>query len=154
VLGLIIEKLAGDYYEYVRKTIFDVAGMPNTRWFESGQAHPRVATGYTRHSGLPRRSNVHSLPARGSSAGGGYSTAHDLLRFALAVERGKFNAGGAPPEVRVGGLGVAGGAPGLNAVLDSGLPGGYTVVVLANYDPPAAEMMARQVRGVLGRVVR
>jgi hypothetical protein len=36
-----------------------------------------------------------------------------------------------------GGIGIAGGAPGLNAVLESA--GEWTVVVLSNFDPPSAE---------------
>jgi len=35
------------------------------------------------------------------------------------------------------GPGIAGGAPGINAVLEGDLPGGHDLVVLANLDPPA-----------------
>jgi len=41
-------------------------------------------------------------------------------------------------------------APGLNSTLDGDLPGGYDLVVMANLDPPAAENVARMVRGWLG----
>ena len=79
-----------------------------------------------------------------SAAGGGYSTAQDLLRFVQALRERKV-AGGPPP-----GIGIAGGAPGLNAAVEGDLPGGYDLVVLANLDPPAAERVAREVRGWLG----
>lgn len=47
-------------------------------------------------------------------------------------------------------MGIAGGAPGINAVVEAGLPGGYDLIVLTNLDPPAAERVARLVRGWLG----
>jgi hypothetical protein len=46
-------------------------------------------------------------------------------------------------------VGIAGGAPGLNAAMEGGLPGGYDMIVLANLDPPAAEKVSRIVRGWL-----
>jgi hypothetical protein len=46
------------------------------------------------------------------------------------------------------GVGWAGGSPGVNAVIELG--GGYTIIVLANYDPPAAEEVAQNVRKLLG----
>ncbi len=39
-------------------------------------------------------------------------------------------------------IGHAGGAPGINGRLDMYLDLGYTVAVLANYDPPAATQVA------------
>ena len=48
----------------------------------------------------------------------------------------------APPN----NLAIAGGAPGLNAVVETDLPGGYDVIVLANLDPPAAEWMGREIQ--------
>jgi len=47
-------------------------------------------------------------------------------------------------------MGIAGGAPGLNAVVETGPPGGYDLIVLANLDPLAAKRVARLVRGWLG----
>jgi hypothetical protein len=52
---------------------------------------------------------------------------------------------GLPP-----GLGIAGGAPGINAILEGDLPGGYDLVVLTNLDPPAAMRVGRPARGWLG----
>jgi hypothetical protein len=53
---------------------------------------------------------------------------------------------GGPPA---GSVGIAGGAPGLNAAMEGDLPGSYDLIVLANLDPPAAERVARIVRGWL-----
>ena len=150
VLGLLVERLSGeDYYDYVRRHIYEPAGMRRTGHFAWDSLPPNTAIGYTpgrpdAPPGTPLRRNTDMLPGRGSSAGGGYSTAADLLRFVQALRENRIPAGGPP------GLGVAGGAPGINAVLEGDLPGGYDLVVLANLDPPAAERIARLVRGWLG----
>jgi CubicO group peptidase (beta-lactamase class C family) len=152
VLGLVVERVSGeDYYEYVRKHIYEPAGMTHTAAYPADSLSPSVAIGYTTGGedtpvsprGANLRPNSALLPGRGSAAGGGYSTAQDLLRFAEAMR--KKTVIGAPP----GGLGAAGGAPGINAVLETDLPGGYDVVVLANLDPPTAERVARSIRGWL-----
>ncbi|HEY7863727.1 MAG TPA: hypothetical protein VIE39_08705 [Thermoanaerobaculia bacterium] len=51
---------------------------------------------------------------------------------------------------REGSLGVAGGTPGCNAVLDSNRSTGLILVVLVNDDPPAAQRVARRLRSWLG----
>jgi hypothetical protein len=48
-----------------------------------------------------------------------------------------------------GGIGAAGGAPGINAGLES--DGTWTVVVLANLDPPAATSVAQAIQKALTR---
>lgn len=157
VLGAVIERLTGQsYYQAVRERIFGPAGMTSTDSYAVDSLPANTAVGYTRTGpGMggpprpgeaaagPRRRNTETLPGRGSSAGGGYSTAGDLLRFVVATYEGTIR--GAPR-----GLGTAGGAPGINGVVDEDLPGGYHLIVLANLDPPAAERVARAVRGWLG----
>jgi D-alanyl-D-alanine carboxypeptidase len=137
---------------------------------------PNRAAGYTGEDENEKplsepRSNIYTLPGRGSSAGGGYSTAEDLLRFDLAMRGGKLLAPagtawfysdraappsgpqpaspGQPPTL-AGGRGAAGGAPGVNATLEMDLDTGYTVVVLSNLDPPSAEKVGRTLRQWLG----
>ena len=130
VLGLIIEKLSGEsYYDYMREHVFKPHGMMATDSYALDDVVPRRATGYSQ--GHP---NVYTLPARGSSAGGGYSTAEDLLRLVTSF----------PTQ----GLGIAGGAPGLNAAVETA--GDWQLIVLANYDPPVAEEIASNVRKMLG----
>jgi D-alanyl-D-alanine carboxypeptidase len=141
VLGLLIEKLSGaSYYEYVRRHIYEPAGMTRTGAWHVDSLPPNTAVGYTGDG-----SNTSLLPGRGSSAGGGYATAHDLLRVINALREHKIP--NAPPA---GMVGVAGGAPGLNAVMEGDLGGGHDVIVLANLDPPAAQKMAEAIRGALG----
>ena len=140
VLGLLIERLSGtSYYDYVQRHIFAPAGMTRTANWKVDSLPPNTATGYTADG-----RNTDLLPGRGSSAGGGYSTAHDLLRLLNALREHKIaNA----PEA--GMVGIAGGAPGLNAVMEGDLAGGYDVIVMANLSPPAAERVGRLIRGAL-----
>ena len=162
VLGAVIEKLTGrSYYDYVRDNIFKPLGMENTDFYEGDFPTPNLASGYT-HRGSesgPWRNNVYTRPAKGSSAGGGYSTAGDLLKFANAIDAGKIKApsfekhASKPPNASPGsmrGIGIAGGAPGLNAVLETGLPGGYAIVVMSNYDPPSADEVSGKIHECMG----
>ena len=148
VLGLIIEKLSKQsYYDYVRDHITKPAGMTDTASYAVDEPVANRAVGITK-----RGPNTATLPGRGSSAGGGYSTAADMLRFSQALLGEKlvdhkwtewmFGGGSARN------LGIAGGAPGINAVLEIAPP--YTLVVLANQDPPAAQEVARSARELMG----
>ena len=160
VLGLIIEKVSGQsYYDYIRDHITKPAGMTDTASYAVDENVPNRAVGLTKRGPegpLPaRQNNINTLPARGSSAGGGYSTAADLLRFSQAlladkllpkkwtdwVFTGKLDAPGQRN------IGVAGGSPGVNAVLEIAPP--YTVIVMSNFDPPAAMEVGSEVRKLL-----
>jgi CubicO group peptidase (beta-lactamase class C family) len=169
VLGLIVERISGRRYgDYVREHVFGPAGMGDTDSYEADVPVVNLAEGYTLtwggadHPGLSPRSNVYSRPARGSAAGGGYSTAPDLLKFARALRAGRLlgpahtrwvlggpEPGKAPegssPNSASPGLGVAGGAPGINAFL--AIEGESVVVSLSNLDPPSAVNVGRKVAG-------
>src|SRR3990172_5807985 len=88
VLGAVIERLSGmSYYDFVRANVFEPAGVTSTGSYARDSLPPNSAVGYTRGSPDsaaqgPLRRNTETLPGRGSAAGGGYSTAEDLLRFA------------------------------------------------------------------------
>lgn len=162
VLGLIVEAASGrSYYDYVREHVFKPAGMNDTHSFAIDEAVANRATGYTQDGA----SNRDALPARGSSAGGGYATAPDLLRFALALaadrllspaytdwvlDRGEHDPRpeASLPRGRKRGIGTgwAGGTVGVNALLDADFGHGLTLIVLANQDPPAAERLGRRLR--------
>jgi D-alanyl-D-alanine carboxypeptidase len=165
VLGAIIEKTSGqNYYEYVRDHIFRPAGMMSTESYQADESVPNLAEGYT-HEGFEKnewRKNIYSRPARGSSAGGGYSTAEDLLKFTIALKKKSFfkkpdtwgALHGEPPgsnAQKQGGLGIAGGAPGINAAIETGIGKGYAAIVLSNYDPPAAERVMKKIRSIMSR---
>jgi D-alanyl-D-alanine carboxypeptidase len=156
LLGALIEKVTGmSYYDYVRSHIFQPAGITSTDSLPESDAVPNRSAGYMKGSGgwVP---NTDTLPWRGTSAGGGYSTAGDLLRFAQALESGKlitkaslaaatmpfkghYGYGfGILGEGPLRGYGHGGGAPGMNGELQIFPQLGYVVVCLSNLDPPAA----------------
>ncbi|BAH39995.1 MAG TPA: hypothetical protein DGD08_12405 [Gemmatimonas aurantiaca] len=98
VLGAIIEAVSGtSYYAYVQRHILDRAGMTNTSFPAIDEVGGDVAVGYTSGvSGPPRAPdftqsapaslpNTVTLPGRGGPAGGGYSTAQDLVKFGEAL---------------------------------------------------------------------
>lgn len=156
LLGALIEKVTGmSYYDYVRSHIFQPAGMSSTDSLTETEAVPNRSTGYMKGQGgwVP---NTDTLPWRGTSAGGGYSTAGDLLRFAQALESGKliskaslaaattpykehYGYGfGIQGEGALRGYGHGGGAPGMNGELRVFPQLGYVVICLSNLDPPTA----------------
>ena len=158
LLGAIIEKVSGqNYYDYVQKNIFDPLEMKDTKFFESDEKVGNLAEGYTdmlAEKGK-RRNNLDTRPAKGSSAGGGYSTAPDLLRFSSALQTGKIELPeGTPvrkaPDGKFSSFGIAGGTPGMNTVLT--IQNGYTTIILSNYDPMSAEKIGERISGNLRRL--
>ena len=146
-LGAIVERVSGMPYEqYVAEHVFRRADMTSTGYPQMDAIEPNIAIGYTRRTPDGQlRSNVYMHGAAGSAAGGGYSTASDLFAFAKAVRKGLF-----PGADK--GVGIAGGAPGINAMVESG--GEWTVVVMANLDPPAASQVGQAIMKALGGVDR
>jgi CubicO group peptidase (beta-lactamase class C family) len=123
------------------------------------------STGYMRPDGTSWQPNSDTLPYRGTSAGGGYSTVEDLMKFATALQTNKVlnpqytemlttgkvetTFGGKYAygfqEASVNGtrcFGHGGGAPGMNGELKICPAPGYVVAVLSNLDPPAASRVA------------
>ena len=165
LLGLVVEKASGqNYYEYVRDHIFKPAGMTSTDSLPEDQTVADRSVGYTKMNGAKEWGpNVDTLPYRGTSAGGGYSTVEDLLAFANALESHKLldakyldllttgkvetQGGGSKygygfgDEISADGVrcfGHGGGAPGMNGDLKVCPQTGYVIAVLANLDPQAA----------------
>ena len=153
VLGLIIEKVSGQKYrDYVQQHIFAPAGMKDSGFYAVDEQVANRATGYTLNVPTGEapvlHPNTRSLPGRPSSAGGAYATAGDLLRFSKALDANKLasekwtNWIFSSKFERPGrGLGIAGGAPGLNAALEMS-PDGWTVIAMSNFDPPSAQAFA------------
>lgn len=188
VLGLLVEQLSGqDYFAYIRDHIYQPAGMRDSDSYLRDSATPNLATGYTlplppNPADLtpevalgPRTENWSLLPLQGSSAGGGYSTVEDLLRFDRAL-RGNVLLNPALTEAVLQGrvplpfdeqerygygfqeeryrgtriTGHGGGFPGVSSKLDIYRDLGYTVAVLANIDGGAQPVVAK-VRELLVR---
>jgi hypothetical protein len=122
--------------------------MLNTDSYPRDANVPNLARGYTLEgvAGSARILNFATLPGRGSSAGGGYSSAEDMLKYVLALKENKIFL----PDT-AGGLGIAGGAPGINSALEWDPRSGYIVIVLTNFDPPTAGQAARRIVGWLPR---
>jgi len=157
LLGAIIEKTSGkSYYDYVREKIFAPAGMQNTDALPEADIKGQLSVGYT-HGEHGLEPNTDTLPYRGTAAGGGYSTAGDLLKFATALQDGRllsmkrYEEAIRPQNLghwygygfMVGGTGSTrwfgheGGAPGMNGRLYVYPELGYVVVSLANVDDGA-----------------
>jgi CubicO group peptidase (beta-lactamase class C family) len=165
VLGAIIEKVSRQsYYDYVREHVYVPAGMTSTGSEPEDKAVSDRSVGYTKKDSAAWAPNTDTLPYRGSSAGGGYSTVEDLVRFADALQSHKLldalytemlttGKPGTPDRSYAYGFedrmvngsrcfGHGGGAPGMNGDLKICPSAGYVIAVLANLDPPAASRVS------------
>ncbi len=82
LLGVIIEKMTGSsYYDFVEEQIFSPLGMDNSHFYAPAEdTHASIALGYEREANGSVWSRANTS-GRGSSAGGVYSTARDILKF-------------------------------------------------------------------------
>ena len=158
VLGKVIEVVSKqDYFAYMREHLYKPAGMVNTDAYQLDEVNKNLAVGYQReyaNDGTKRfRNNLFMHVIRGGPAGGGYSTAEDLVRFAESLKSGKLVPTAAyellttpkpdlnSPEygygfgvnVQTGIVGHSGGFPGISSNLDIFKGSGYVAVVLSNY---------------------
>src|SRR3984885_5712821 len=166
LLGVLVEKVSGrSYYDYVREHIFKPAGMTRTDSLPEEEPVEGRSKGYMQQDGK-WAPNTDTLPVRGTSAGGGYSTVTDLVGFANALMEykllnaeytkllitGKVEGGPAGGKYAYGfsdatadgvrWVGHGGGAPGMNGDLKFTPESGYIVAVLSNFDPPAASRVS------------
>jgi D-alanyl-D-alanine carboxypeptidase len=162
VLGAIVERLSGLRYEdYVAERIFRPAGMTGAGFFHADRLPADVALGYTRLGklGPTLRGNSEMHGAAGSGAGGAYASAADLVAFDCALRAQALvdatmtawllHVGAVTPGRTDGHLGIAGGAPGVNAVLESDKT--WTVAVVGNLDPPSASRLGVAIHRQLRR---
>ena len=176
VLGLIIESVSGqDYYEYIHTHIYTPAGMQHSGHYNKVETDSGKAIGYfvPHDSGaIELISNFDDLGYIGSPAGGGYASANDLLKFALALyndslidaqhreEMTTYKIKEGPDDGyaylyadhRINGrryIGHNGGAPGINAEFSVFTDSGYTIIVLSNTNFNASPV-ADQIRQWIG----
>ena len=172
LLGFVIEKASGqNYFDYIRDNIYLPAGMADSDSFDMDRPVANLAIGYSRGDG-GWENNLYKHVIRGGPAGGGFSTAPDLLRFAgalrahelLGPEMTARMLSGKPklssptygygfqitdvPGDRI--VGHGGGFPGINSNLDVFLDSGYTAIVLSNYSG-AAMPVQEKMRELVGR---
>ena len=176
VLGKVIEVVTKhDYFDYVREHLAKPAGMINTDAYQLDEVNPNLAVGYQREfrdDGTKRyRNNIFMHVIRGGPAGGGYSTAEDLVRFAEALKAGKLVSPatfellttpkpdlssprygyGFSLDPETGVVGHSGGFPGISSNLDIFKGTGYVAVVMSNYgggSQPVTEKIRSLVKGV------
>jgi CubicO group peptidase (beta-lactamase class C family) len=173
VLGKVIEVVAQqDYFDYVRSHVYEPAGMVNTDSYELDQVNPNLAVGYQTEyqvDGAKRfRNNVFMHVIRGGPAGGGYSTAEDLVRFAEGLRSGKLISQksfelmttpkaelnspqygyGFAIDTALSVVGHSGGFPGISSNLDMFTGTGYTAVVLSNYGG-ASRALVEKIRALV-----
>lgn len=158
LLGVIIEKISGNsYYDYIDEHIYKVAGMTNSGSEPENVEVPNRSKGYMRDR-FDLLSNEPTLPWRGTSAGGGYTTAADLMKFADALMSNKLLkpetlAEATRPQFKTEPYGFGfqlsranephtyghgGGAPGMNGILRVYPESRQSVIVLCNLDTPSA----------------
>ncbi len=83
VLGLVIERLSGqNYFDYIRENIYKPAGMTKSDSYLKDGSVPDLAIPY---KGRDSKWYVAPHNRKGSSAGGGYSTAGEMLLFHNAL---------------------------------------------------------------------
>lgn len=165
LLGRIIEEVSGLTYEqYIQQNIFTPASMKSTGNMPESEQLLRRAVAYMGFGANLKRADE-TLPFSGTSAGGGYSTVGDFNRFTDGLTSHRLLRAETLQELMTGGvtatdgtfypndfggtlpgsgryIGHAGGAPGQNGELLHFLESGYTIVVLANRDPPSAQSIA------------
>ena len=172
ILGKIIETVSGmSYADYIARYVTGPAGMSDTGFFAVDERVDRLAIGYTRQTApgdTPMvmqhgagaatgelRPNVDLLPGRGLSAGGGYGSVRDFLRFDQALRGNRLL--NAEYTARIlgqnfgnnGVAGFAGGYPGANTMFIM-YGDGTTIIVFANQDAPAAIETASAAGDLLG----
>ncbi|HEX4826307.1 MAG TPA: serine hydrolase domain-containing protein [Candidatus Polarisedimenticolaceae bacterium] len=158
LLGVMIEKVTGkSYYDYVAENIYKPAGMTHSGSEPESVKVANRSKGYMRDR-YDMVGNEPTLPWRGTSAGGGTTTAADLMKFADALMSNKLLkaatlAEATRPQFTTGDYGYGfqlwrsddartyghgGGAPGMNAILRVYPESGQSVIVLCNLDGPSA----------------
>jgi CubicO group peptidase (beta-lactamase class C family) len=168
LMGAIVEKASGrSYADYIRDHVFKPAGMTRSDPNNIPHVAKELVTPYTRMSreGKPLPDWQEAERDIGSPAGGAISTVRDLARFADALRNGRLISKKTfelmatnhnPMSPGPDGYGYAmminsvygtltfghgGGFPGVNTQLTFLADSPYSVIVLANQDPPAAELV-------------
>lgn len=85
VLGLVIEAVTGlPFDKYLQAAVFDPAGMALSGYFELDRLPGNCANAYLEDGAT----NIYSVDAKGTGAGGAFLTADDVVRFWDALTSG------------------------------------------------------------------
>lgn len=91
LLGLAIEAVTGlPYREYVRRNIFEKAGMTHTKFCAMDEITPNAAEGYRSKLGpggkvIGYQKNIYCYPPIGTPDGGAYTNGNDLSLFLYGI---------------------------------------------------------------------
>lgn len=175
LLGVVIEHISGDsYYDYVRNHIFIPANMTNSDFFEKDRPVLNRATGYIKEvkdSSVQWQNNRFTRVMKGGPSGGSYSTVEDLLKFDIALRNNRLLNSkytqmilSAKPELNspfygygffinespAGRIASHGGdGSGISCQYKMYLDIGYTVIILSNYNVPAANIVDEVIHQML-----
>lgn len=147
LLGAIIEEITGDsYHEYVKREIFQKVGMYQSRF-----SNIDSSLTFAQSSQII---NTHDKSGNIAWAdGGAYSSLEDLQRLVDAMFYQKTLINDTSLELLLQDFGeeskdyfeIQGGFPGVSTLLVYQKTSGYSMIVLANQDPPIAETIARNI---------
>ncbi|MGH7250103.1 MAG: serine hydrolase domain-containing protein, partial [Minisyncoccia bacterium] len=158
VLGKIIELVTQkSYFDYIDEHVYRTASMPHPGSFDLTKVNHNLAVGYDKEyadGGYSFNNNLFRHVVKGGPAGGGCSTAGDLLNFSRALQAGKLISlamlektmtreglnqhYGFGFEVRADPIlgksfGHSGGFIGISSELTIFPQSGYTAAILSNY---------------------
>ena len=83
VLGMMIEAITGQPFDvYLQSSVFSPCGMADTGYFELDKLPVNCANAYIFDAGRSAwRTNIYSVDAKGTGAGGAFTTADDMVGF-------------------------------------------------------------------------
>lgn len=92
LLAMIIEQTTGmSFDEYLKANVFDVCGMACTGYYELDRLPARCANSYIYcRATRDYRTNIYSVDAKGTGAGGAFVTVKDVVNFWRALMSGKL----------------------------------------------------------------
>ena len=92
LLASVLEKVSGMYFDqYLKANVFDVCGMESTGYFELDRLPAKCANSYIYcdHT-ADYRTNIFSVDAKGTGAGGAFITVRDIANFWNGLAAGKL----------------------------------------------------------------
>ena len=169
LLGAIIETVSNEeYFQYLTNHIFTPSCMTNSGGFDKDRPVKNRATGYTKiwqNEDFTWTDHQGTRILKGCPSGGVYSTIEDLLKFETALRTNQLLSPENTqllftgfPELNAAFHSTAfflsnetagrtashqGDGSGVNCQFKMYPDSGYTVVVLSNYSPPSANIVAR-----------
>lgn len=92
LLAMILEKVTGQPFdEYLKKNLFEVCGMASTGYYALDKLPAKCANHYIYCADADDyRTNIFSVDAKGTGAGGAFVTAKDIVRFWTHLLEGRL----------------------------------------------------------------